>query len=139
MHAFRCRQCGHLHHAGAAGESKTPHACAACGAGVTFAPRSKVLMQELCKPDLPEAKRIELVAELERLSRPGADPKRLDPDNWEVLAECPHERLAELGLEPHHVEKHAPWPRGHQPSRPPQDLVRQAGESAETEDKTEHQ
>lgn len=38
--AFRCYACGHLEHAGQAGESGCPHACSACGAGVEFNPRT---------------------------------------------------------------------------------------------------
>jgi hypothetical protein len=36
MLAFRCKTCGHLHHAEHAGENDRPHACCVCGAGVHF-------------------------------------------------------------------------------------------------------
>jgi predicted nucleic acid-binding Zn-ribbon protein len=39
MHAFRCKNCGHLHPAEHAGESDLPHGCVVCGAGVMFSPR----------------------------------------------------------------------------------------------------
>ena len=34
--------------------------------------------------------------------------KTLNPDNWEVLANCTPARLAELGLAPDKVAKHTP-------------------------------
>jgi hypothetical protein len=38
--------------------------------------------------------------------------KTVDPENWEVLADCAPERLAELGLIPEQVLRHAPWKSG---------------------------
>lgn len=35
-HAFRCKNCGHLHTSEQAGEEKHPAACSACGHGVSF-------------------------------------------------------------------------------------------------------
>lgn len=39
---------------------------------------------------------------------PRTGQKALDPENWEVLADAPPERLEELGLASQHVEQHAP-------------------------------
>jgi hypothetical protein len=105
--AFRCKSCGRLHTSDYAAEGETPHACAVCGKGVVF--RHVELAAKLTEPgaDIPA-----LAAEIAK-----CDPatKRLVPENWEVLADAPPERLAELGLTPEHVEAHEPWPRGQVP------------------------
>lgn len=62
--------------------------------------------------------------------------KSLNPENWEVLAECTPERLAELGLEPHHCCKHTPHKKGDNPTgRLPQRFERTAVEGVESVDK----
>jgi hypothetical protein len=105
--AFRCRACGRLHTSDHAAEGETPHACSVCGAGVVF--RHAELAAKLTEPgaDVPA-----LAAEIAR-----CDPatKRLDPGNWEVLADAPPERLAELGLASEQVAAHEPWPKGQVP------------------------
>jgi hypothetical protein len=77
--AFRCLTCGHLEHAGHAGDFEKPHACSVCGEGVYFNARGI---------------------------------KFARPDNWEVLADCPPERLAEVGLSHEVVGRHV-WAEAH--------------------------
>jgi hypothetical protein len=105
--AFRCKSCGRLETSDHAAEGEVPHACRVCGAGVVFrhAELAAMLTQE--GADIPA-----LAADIAR-----CDPatKRLVPDNWEVLADAPPERLAELGLAPEQVASHEPWPRGEVP------------------------
>jgi hypothetical protein len=105
--AFRCRTCGRLETSDHAAELYLPAACRVCGAGVVFrhAELAAMLTQE--GADIPA-----LAADIAR-----CDPatKRLIPENWEVLADAPPERLAELGLTPEQVEAHEPWPRGQVP------------------------
>jgi hypothetical protein len=105
--AFRCKSCGRLETSDHAAEGETPHACSVCGAGVVF--WHAELAAKLTEPgaDIPA-----LAAEIAK-----CDPatKRLDPGNWEVLADAAPERLAELGLAPEQVEAHEPWPRGEVP------------------------
>jgi hypothetical protein len=107
--AFRCKNCGRLETSDHAAELDLPAACRACGAGVVF--RHAELAAKLTEPgaDVPA-----LAAEIAK-----CDPatKRLVPENWEVLADAPPERLAELGLTPEHVAAHEPWPRGEVPER----------------------
>jgi hypothetical protein len=47
-YAFRCKECGHLHEAGCAGELEHPASCVVCGAGVSYHPRlgTKQLVKE---------------------------------------------------------------------------------------------
>lgn len=78
MYAFRCKACGQFETSGQACEEFTPHACPACGAGVSY--NSKT------------------------------GKKIIHPENWEVLADCSAERLAELGLDGQ-VERHEPLAR----------------------------
>jgi hypothetical protein len=105
--AFRCKNCGRLETSDHAAEGEFPHACRVCGAGVVF--RHAELAAMLTEPgaDVPA-----LAAQIAR-----CDPatKRLVPENWEVLADAPPERLAELGLTPEQVTAHEPWPRGQVP------------------------
>jgi hypothetical protein len=107
MWAFRCKNCGRLHTSDHAAELDHPAACAVCGKGVVF--RHAELAAQLTEPgaDIPA-----LAAEIAK-----CDPatKRLDPDNWEALADAPPERLQELGLTPEQVEAHEPWPARHVP------------------------
>ena len=39
---FRCKACGHIVHGDDAGECEHPHACPACGAGVSYNPQTGV-------------------------------------------------------------------------------------------------
>lgn len=105
--AFRCKNCGRLETSDHAAEGEYPHACRVCGAGVVFRHAELAAMLTREGADIPA-----LAAEIAR-----CDPatKRLVPENWEVLADAPPERLAELGLSPDRVEAHEPWPRGEVP------------------------
>src|SRR3954451_443794 len=93
--SFRCKNCGRLETSDHAAEGEFPHACRVCGAGVVF--RHAELAAALTEPgaDIPA-----LAGQIAR-----CDPatKRLVPENWEVLADAPPERLAELGLSPEQV------------------------------------
>jgi hypothetical protein len=100
MSAFRCKTCGHLHAAGHAGENDIPHACAVCGAGVSFTPRGT---------------------------------KTFQPDNWEVLADATPERLAELGLVPEQVARHAG--KGGKPNPKPKHVRAEAADGSGVKDK----
>lgn len=40
MYAFRCHNCGHCEPGAHAGECEHPHACCACGAGVSYDPKT---------------------------------------------------------------------------------------------------
>lgn len=40
MYAFRCKSCGHFEPSAHAGECLHPHSCVACGAGVSFNPKT---------------------------------------------------------------------------------------------------
>ena len=86
--AFRCRNCGRLESAVAAGECAVPHACSCCGAGVV---RDATVDLELCDHTLDLSRRAELLSKR-------AIAKRLVPGNWEILANATPERLRELGL-----------------------------------------
>jgi hypothetical protein len=142
--AFRCKNCGRLETSDHAAEGEFPHACRVCGAGVVF--RHAELAAMLTEPgaDVPA-----LAAEIAR-----CDPatKRLVPENWEVLADAPPERLAELGLTPEQVAAHEPWPRGEVPEMhrerhfgvppaqaaapgPPRAVAAEAREGAGTQDR----
>lgn len=61
--------------------------------------------------------------------------KLYHPENWEVLADCTPERLAELELTPEQVERHEPWPR-HATSRPPKHIHVTAEDGPGTTDGT---
>jgi len=37
---FKCKTCGHVESAEQAGECSHPHACSACGAGITYNPKT---------------------------------------------------------------------------------------------------
>jgi hypothetical protein len=37
---FKCKNCGHVESAEQAGECSHPHACSACGAGITYNPKT---------------------------------------------------------------------------------------------------
>ncbi len=67
MHAFRCNNCGHLESAEQAGECEHPHACSACGAGISYNPKTGVKI-----PD-PENWEILCEATRERLVELGFD------------------------------------------------------------------
>jgi hypothetical protein len=59
--------------------------------------------------------------------------RTLNPDNWEVLADASHDRLAELGLSDGEVERHVPpvsSARGQ-----PQNLERSSTENVGAKDK----
>jgi hypothetical protein len=105
--SFRCRNCGRLETSDHAAELELPAACRVCGAGVVFRHAELAAMLTREGADVPA-----LAAEIAR-----CDPatKRLVPENWEVLADAPPERLAELGLAPESVAAHEPWPRGQVP------------------------
>lgn len=103
--AFRCKNCGHIESADAAGENDLPHACSCCGAGVVHAPHMKKLSEELARPDCTVERRLQIAKELVKVNN---DPKVLDPSNWECLCDMPPERLKELGLKKEQVVKHAP-------------------------------
>lgn len=106
--AFRCKHCGFLEHSANAGESSHAHACRVCGKGVQFAAgieEIKKLLPEVMaklKPEEIAARTITLPYGI----------KFLVPENWEVLADCSPDRLAELGLEADHCEKHTPCAKG---------------------------
>lgn len=41
-YAFRCKNCGFLHHAEHAGDNDCPHACRVCNSGVSFHPQTGI-------------------------------------------------------------------------------------------------
>lgn len=105
--AFRCKTCGHLEHAGHAGENAVPHACSVCGAGISYGPE-KQKMEHIISEAGKGRNPAELMEELRRLL---ANPnKAADPDNWEVLADAPPERLKELGLGDVRIIRHEGHP-----------------------------
>lgn len=104
MHAFRCKNCGHLHAADAAGQHAHPHACAVCGAGVHFTKEPDKLIAELSQASSIDPK---LYARFET-GVPGTY-KIVDPAPWEVLADATPERLTELGLTTEEVTRHEPF------------------------------
>ncbi len=129
-YAFRCKNCGHLEPAAHAGECALPHACSVCGAGVTFGPEKKKV-EELLQgfADKTPAETAEALMKL--MANPD---KKAQPDNWEVLHDAQDARLTELGLTRADVVKHTPAPPSG--NRPPQVLVRDAGDAAQTVDQT---
>lgn len=104
--AFRCKTCGHLESAEHAGENDVPHACSQCGAGVLHNPRLVELSQELASPETTKERRNAIALEIPRVATSGAGEKRVDPDNWEVLADATKKRLKELGIADTGVTKH---------------------------------
>lgn len=54
--------------------------------------------------------------------------KKMDPDNWEILADCDEARLKELGLTKDQVAKHNP-PKQGAVNPNPQNLERTASEA----------
>jgi hypothetical protein len=113
--AFRCKSCGHLHHAEHAGDNVLPHSCLVCGRGVRHGPDFENIAARLIKPDLSAEERKELAAEI--AAAQNNLTKTLQPDNWEVLADCTPEQLKDYGLAPEHVCRHVPEkpPDGAQP------------------------
>ena len=111
-YAFRCKHCGHLLHAGAAGELTHPKACPVCGRGVYW--RHHEIADALAGAK-DEAERKQYVSELRDL-KVGAH--RHLPDNWEVLADATPGRLEEIGLTATQVERHVPAPKA-SPAREP--------------------
>lgn len=103
--AFRCKNCGHIEGPEHAGENDLPHACSVCDAGVIHDPKFTALANELGQAECSAERRIQIAKQMKAL---GDDPKNLDPSNWEVLSDCTHERLHELGIEHDCVCKHEP-------------------------------
>lgn len=129
-HAFRCKSCGRIESADAAGECQHPHACSVCGAGVILNPKTKALAGELADPNTTVERRVAIAAELLQLANTGDNTKLIHADNWEHLCDATDERLAELGLSRSDVVKHTPVPS--QMNRSPQNLVRTATEGVAT-------
>lgn len=102
-YAFRCKNCGHLHHADHAGLNDLPHSCCVCGKGVETGFDPKAFAERLRKP-MTDQERLALAEELSNT----VQKKQLDPNNWEVLATCDEPKLAKYGLKPHDVEAHSP-------------------------------
>lgn len=101
--AFRCKSCGHLHHASHAGDNSLPHSCCACGAGVHYGPDAKSLESIIAANSKSGA---DLAAAIKTaLQNP---QKSYDPHNWEVLADASPDRLEELELCSEHIEQHIP-------------------------------
>jgi hypothetical protein len=72
MHAFRCKNCGHFAPAEHAGECEHPHACSACGAGISYDPKTGVKIFDtnnweiLCEATPERLKELGLDGEVER-------------------------------------------------------------------------
>src|SRR3954463_8550286 len=65
---------------------------------------------------------------------PKTGVKTAHPENWEVLSEATPERLAELGMEAHHVECHTPWKPGVDQTGPPVNIQVEASDGVGTQD-----
>ena len=103
LKAFRCKACGHLHHAGHAGDNALPHACCVCGSGVVLGMDPADMHAILTDPDLSEEQKVERI---ETLARRSQGAKKYVPENWEVLAGCDDKTLAKYGLTRDQVTKH---------------------------------
>jgi hypothetical protein len=65
---------------------------------------------------------------------PRSAAKVLEPDNWEVLADAPPERLRELGIDAKQVGRHAPAAAG-RPVAAPRHAEARAGDGATAGDR----
>jgi hypothetical protein len=129
LYAFRCKNCGRLHTSDDAAEAEHPHACTVCGGGVVFNEKIQQLSRELADPKLTLERRLAIATEIAAAAK--AVTKTIQPDNWDILHTMNPEQLKLHGLEPHHVEKHTPWPAS-QPGREPQHVVVDAQDSGTT-------
>lgn len=115
-HAFRCKNCGFLHTSDEAGEADHPHSCRVCGKGVTHSAVHHEIDQLISKGDVNGMQNLANRVKNREIDL-NDQTKTIYPDNWEILADCKPERLAELGLKSEHVEKHVPkdGPKGRVP------------------------
>jgi hypothetical protein len=93
-YAFRCKNCGHLHHAEHAGDDAVPHACCVCGKGVTHGIDFRAVAEKLRKPGLSDKERSQLADQLASTSL----EKTFQPENWQCLCDFSEDQLRECGL-----------------------------------------
>lgn len=125
--AFRCRNCGRIHHGADAGEMQVPSLCSVCGHGVAFG----TSVQGALDHEHAKAHREALVnlpaGQLTTSTHAGGRHHPMPQgggitvhkifvfENWEVLADATDARLEELGLTRAEVGRHTPFPKGHSP------------------------